>query len=97
MYVPTSLPNIHNWMGYRQPHTARIKFICCGPSKNNYCPVGARTVAPCAHGAFILYSGCFLANNPQAFKSTHKSVNIVDPGLGLPSQYDADLMAGSRG
>ena len=82
-------------MGYRQASTARIKAVCCGPSRANACPVGARTVAPCAHGTSILFAGCCLSNNQNLFKSTHRAVNIVDPGSGLPAQYSVDIIAGS--
>ena len=98
MYVPTSQPIVnHNWMGYRQYSTARLKAVCCGPSQANHCPVGARTAAPCSHGGASLYAGCCLANNPQLFKSTHKTVNMMDPGSGLPQQYAVDLLTGSIG
>ena len=95
MYVPTSQPLVYSWMGYRQYDTARIKAVCCGPSTANGCPVGARTVAPCSHGAAVLLAGCCISNNPQLYKSTHKEVNIMDPGSGLPLQYAADLLAGT--
>ena len=95
MYVPEGQPVVHNWMGYRQVEAARIKAVCCGPSRANNCPVGARTVAPCAHGGAVLYAGCVLANNPQLFRTTHKRVNMVDPGSGLPLQYALDTVAGS--
>ena len=40
MYVPTPTPVVlHNWMGYRQNNTARIKAVCCGKSQGNSCPV----------------------------------------------------------
>ena len=95
MYVPTSQPILrYNWMGFRQYQVARLKAVCCGPSNANCCPVGARTVAPCSHGAACLFAGCVLSNNPQMFKSTHKEVNMMDPGSGLPLQYAADLLAG---
>ena len=98
MYVPTSQPIVfNNWMGYRQYSTARIKAICCGPSQANSCPVGARTAAPCAHGATVLFAGCCLPHNPQLFRSTHSTSNIMDPGSGLPLQYGVDLLAGSIG
>ena len=96
MYIPTSMPIVfHNWMGYRQYDANRIKAVCCGPSQANMCPVGARTVAPCSHGATILFAGCVLPHNPQQFRSTHSNVNIIDPGNGLPLQYGVDLHAGS--
>ena len=97
MYVPTSLPVQHDWMGYRQPATRRIKAICCGPSQGNACPVGARTVAPCSHGTTVLFAGCCQAYDPQAFRTTHRNVNIIDPGNRLPLQYGADLVAGTIG
>ena len=93
MYVPTSSPQaVHNWMGYRFPNQQRIKAICCGPSKANGCPVGSRTVSPCAHGAFALFAGSCMAFNPLLFKTTHKSGNYLDPGFGLPIDYVNDLM-----
>ena len=96
MYVPTSQPIVHhNWMGYRQYETARIKAVCCGRSQANSCPVGARTVSPCAHGGTTLFAGCCLANNPGLFKSTHSTLNMLDPGSGLPLQYAVDLLAGA--
>ena len=73
----------------------RIKAVCCGPSTANYCPVGARTVSPCSHGAAALFGGCVLANNPGLFKTTHRNVNVIDPGSGLPLQYAVDTIAGS--
>lgn len=99
MYVPTSQPILvnNNWMGYRQYSAARIKAVCCGPSQANYCPVGARTVSPCAHGGAVLFAGCLLAHNPQIFKTTHSSLNMMDPGNGQPLQYAADLLTGSIG
>ena len=96
MYVPTSTPVVqHNWMGYREPNTRRIKQVCCGPSQANFCPVGARTTAPCTHGAAMLFAGCCLAYNPQSFATTHSTVNIMDPGSGLPTHYPRDLLAGT--
>ena len=98
MYVPTSQPIVfQNWMGFRQYSTARMKAFCCGPSQANGCPVGARTVAPCSHGATVLFAGCCLPHNPQLFRSTHSTTNIMDPGSGLPLQYGVDLIAGSKG
>ena len=98
MYVPTSQPILlYNWMGYRQFETARIKAVCCGPSQANCCPVGSRTVAPCSHGVVCLFSGCCLPNNPQLFSTTHKTLNMMDPGSGLPLQFAVDLLAGSIG
>ena len=97
MYVPTSRPVMHNWMGYREPSTSRIKAVCCGPSRHDSCPVGARTVSPCSHGATVLYAGCYLASNPQQFVSTHSRVNMLDPGSGLPVQYTQDLLTGFKG
>lgn len=99
MYVPTSQPIMspQNWMGYRQYSTARIKAVCCGPSQANMCPVGARTVAPCAHGTAVLFAGCCMANNPQVFKSTHSTLNMLDPGSGQPLQYPVDLLTGAIG
>ena len=85
MYVPTSQPLLHNWMGYRQPSTARIKAVCCGPSKANCCPIGARTVAPCAHSASCLLAGCIISADPTKYNSTHKEVNLMDPGTRLPT------------
>ena len=96
MYVPTTVPVVnHNWMGYREIPTSRIKAICCGPSTANYCPVGARTVSPCSHSATCLYVGCYLAANPQQFRTTHSSLNMIDPGSKLPMQHGVDLHAGS--
>ena len=94
MYVPSSLPVQNNWMGYRG-NASRLKAICCGPSKSNACPAGARTVSPCAHSATVLFYGCCLMNSPHLFKSTHSTVNIVDPGSRLPLQYEIDIMTGS--
>ena len=96
MYVPTSTPIVnYNWMGYRHVASSRIKAVCCGPSKNNMCPVGARTVAPCAHGTTALFYGCTLSAFPHLFKSTHSTVNIVDPGSKLPAQYNIDIITGN--
>ena len=96
LYVPTSQPLVHNsWMGYRTEGCARIKAVCCGPSKASGCPVGARTVAPCSHGTTVLLAGCILSNNPALYKSTHREVNMIDPGSGMPLQYAVDLLRGS--
>ena len=73
----------------------RIKAVCCGPSQANMCPVGARTVSPCSHGAASLFAGCVLAHNPGLFKTTHRDLNMLDPGSGLPMQYAEDVIAGS--
>ena len=98
LYVPTSQPVVHpNWMGYRQPAATRIKAVCCGPSRANCCPVGARTVAPCSHGAATLFAGCCLSWNPQLFSTTHSTMNLMDPGSGLPVTYSRDLLTGSIG
>ena len=95
MYVPTSTPIVHhNWMGYRDHESSRIKAVCCGKSAANSCPVGARTVSPCSHGAFALFAACCVATNPQLFNSTHTTLNMLDPGNGLPLAYAADLFAG---
>ena len=97
MYVPTSLPirGNNNWMGYRQYSAARIKMICCGPSTARCCPVGARTVSPCSHSATCLYIGCCLAADPNQYRSTHSTLNMLDPGSRLPMQHHVDLIAGS--
>ena len=82
-------------MSCRHYEASRIKAICCGPSVANNCPVGARTVSPCAHGAAVLNAACVIANNPQHFRTTHKNANMVDPGSGLPLQYAVDTIDGS--
>ena len=84
-------------MIHRQYETMRIKAVCCGPSTANYCPVGARTVSPCAHGGAALFAGCVLPHQPHLFNSTHTTLNMVDPGSGLPMQYAVDTVAGTRG
>ena len=83
-------------MGYRQQSTARIKAVCCGKSQGNSCPVGARTVSPCSHGATVLFAGCCVATNPQLFTSTHSTLNMLDPGSGLPLGYAVDIFDGVK-
>ena len=67
LYRPANQPS--NLLGpnhpLRYPGTAGyLRFLCCGPSKEIGCPVGARVVGPCAHGVTALYLGCVLPTFP---------------------------------
>ena len=48
-----------------------FRWILCGPDRGDSCKVGARTVAPCSHGATVLLAGCVLPSFPvrEAFKN----------------------------
>ena len=95
LYRPTNLPcQVPNtWLGY-PGESGHIKFVCCGPSENGNCPVGSR-IEPCAHGATILKLGCVIPHDPTSFHTTHRDLNVVDPGNKLPPEYSRDLLAGS--
>ena len=97
-YVPTDRLQQHgHWMGYRDPAVRRILMVCCGPSVAIACPVGARTVCPCAHGVFCLFAGCVAPTNPAAWHSTHGSSNYMVPWSEMPDQFNLDIQAGTRG
>ena len=96
LYRPTNLPSVYipnNWLGY-PGESGHIRFVCCGPSENGNCPVGSR-IEPCAHGATILKLGCVIPHDQNSFRSTHRDLNVVDPGNRLPPEYSRDLLAGS--
>ena len=84
-----------NWMGYPR-EAGRYRFICCGPSTgyNSCCPVGSRTVGPCAHGQSIVVAGSVFSHNPGAYQTRHLPVNILDPGNGLPMAAAIEMISG---
>ena len=58
---PPGIAPLH-WLGF--PGAAgNIHTLCCGPTRDTACPVGAR-LSPCAHGAAALLAGCVLPTNP---------------------------------
>ena len=66
LYKGSNIPWVplgpNHWLGF--PGSAgHIHAICCGPSRDTACPVGAR-MSPCAHGAAALLAGCVLPTNP---------------------------------
>ena len=66
LYKPTNIPWVplgpNHWLGYPGP-AGHIHAVCCGPSRDTSCPVGARA-SPCAHGAAAILAGCVLPTNP---------------------------------
>ena len=94
LYEPTNLPGTpNNRLGY-PGESGRIKAVCCGPPVDGSCIVGSR-IEPCAHGATILKLGCVIPHHQNSFHSTHRDLNVVDPGNRLPLEYSRDLLAGS--
>ena len=67
-----------NPMGYRPASLHGIMSYCCGPSKANMCPVGERLAGICSHAATVLYTGCVLPQNLALFRSTHRSIQLID-------------------
>ena len=71
VFRPANLPSAqlgqHSWLRYPGP-AGYLRFICCGPSQDRGCPVGARTSGPCAHGVSALFADCVLAQNPVRSK-----------------------------
>ena len=64
LYQPTNIPSnnpANNWLGY-PGESGRIKAVCCGPSDDDNCIVGAR-IEPCAHGVTVLKLGCVIPQN----------------------------------
>ena len=59
---PTNLLRANHWLGY-PGESGRILAVCCGPSEEQECPVGARTTGPCAHAVAALMASCVLPNN----------------------------------
>ena len=59
-----------------------LRHFICGPSSASLdcCPVGARTVGPCAHVAACLLVGSILPGNPAAYRPSHRTQNLLDPG-----------------
>ena len=45
---PTNLLGANHWLGY-PGEWGRILAVCCGPSEEQECPVGACTTGPCAY------------------------------------------------
>ena len=94
LYRPTNLPcGPNDWLGY-PGESSHLRAICCGPSVNENCIAGAR-IEPCAHGATILKLGCVIPLHQNSFRTTHRDLNVVDPGNRLPLEYNRDLFAGS--
>ena len=95
LYEPTNLPGTpNNRLGY-PGESGRIKAVCCGLSVDiKSCIVGSR-IEPCAHGATILKLGCVIPHHQNSFRSTHRDLNVVDPGNRLPVEFSRDLLAGS--
>ena len=67
LYKPANKPS--NLLGpnhpLRYPGTASyLQAVCCGPSKDQGCPVGARVVGPYAHSITPLFAGCVLQKFP---------------------------------
>ena len=79
LYRPANQPS--NLLGpnhpLRYPGTAGyLRAVCCGPSKDRGCPVGARVVGPCAHGVTALFLGCVLPQFPVIIIINHHSFII---------------------
>ena len=91
--LPTNLLDAQHPLGY-PGDAGYLRAVCCGPSRDTGCPIGARVVGPCAHGVTVIFSGCVLPQYPAEFKSTHRTTNIYDPGNGLPIEATGDLMTG---
>ena len=66
-YKPANQPS--NLLGVNHPlrypgAAGSLRAVCCGPSKDIGCPVGARVVGPCAHGVTALLVGFVLPQFP---------------------------------
>ena len=100
-YVPIRLgPTVTNWMGYRHAAQHRIKAIICDQAGvATACPAGARVVGPCVHGTMALMAGTYYSQQAvqATFTSTHKRVNLVDPGSKLDPQFNVDIVLGNMG
>ena len=73
--------------------------ICCDKTGvRTACPVGSRTVGPCAHSCAVLMAGCYYAQGGAAnFRSNHRAFNLLDPGLPIDDQYHLDIQQGILG
>ena len=66
---PTNLIGANHWLGY-SGESGRILAVCCGPSEERECPVGARTTGPCAHSVAALMASCVLPHNPVHYNQS---------------------------
>ena len=58
----TNLLGANHPLGY-PGEAGRILAVCCGPSEEKECPVGARTTGPCAHAVAAIMASCVLPTN----------------------------------
>ena len=68
--LPTNLLGAQHPLGY-PGDAGYLRAICCGPSRDMGCPVGARVVGPCAHGVAVIFSGCVLPQYPVITTNYH--------------------------
>ena len=95
-FMLSMLLNIVNVAGLR--HLLCSYYYLC-PQLARPCPAGARTVGPCVHGAMAIMAGC-LYSQPGAgaqFLSTHRPVDLPDPGLAQALAYSLDIQLGNIG
>ena len=65
-----------------------VRFWVDGPGDiAGACPLGSRLISPCSHVMAVLFLGCLLSHDPQAFKSKHTTMNLIDRGNKLPQQH----------
>ena len=100
-YVPLRLgAPATNRMAYRHLAQQRLKAVICDQAGvATACPAGARVVGPCVHATMALMAGTYFSQPAvqAGFRSTHKRVNLVDPGSKLDPQYNVDIVLGHMG
>jgi hypothetical protein len=78
-YKPNNQPPMAvSPLGLRPPSLQRLICWCCGPSKNNSCPVGERLVGCCSHVATAISFTAVVPADPTALITTHRGVRLLD-------------------
>ena len=73
----------------------RLRFWVDGPGDiATACPLGSRLVCPCGHVMAAVVHGCVHSHDPNAFKTQHTTLNVMDRGNGLPLQHAQDVRSG---
>ena len=99
-YVPYQDPNFPqmspNRFNFQNQNLANsLMGWCCGPAKDEKCPVGARTVGCCTHVGYSLFLGMCLAHNQNLWKTKHQPINAIDINrTNMSDRARVELMVG---